>query len=145
MAISTDLKSVEARTTRRFLRNQNRRGFAFLIEALIVLAFLMGCLAVFVRLFSAAQLEGLAATRLSEAVVVATNRAEEFSANPTNTSGATTENDLRVECKVKKEPGKGGTLFKATIVVHDERNGDAEIFSLETSRYMSGVVAGDPS
>ena len=145
MAVSTDLKNVKAQSRRRSLRNQNRRGFAFLIEALIVLAFLMGCLAVFVRLFSAAQLEGLASTRLSEAVVVATNRAEEFSANPTNTGSAKTENGLRVECEVKKEPGKAGTLFKATITVHDERNGDAELFSLETSRYMSGVEGGDAS
>lgn len=145
MAISTDLKNVQTRNVSRSLRDQNRRGFAFLIEALIVLAFLMACLAVFVRLFSAAQLEGLAATRLSEAVVVATNRAEEFSANPTNTSGTKTENDLRVDCKVKKEPSDAGTLFKATITVHDERNGDVELFSLETSRYVSGLVAGDAS
>ena len=145
MAISTDLKGGHKAQPQRTYRSSNRRGFAFLIEALVVLAFLMGCHAVFVKLFATAQLEGLAANRLSQAIVAATNRAEEFSANPENASDLTTEDGLRITCDVKTDPYDAGTLFKATITVLDERDGNAELFRLDTSRYVSGLKAGDES
>ena len=146
MAVSNDLRDFQKQISyERSVRDKNRRGFAFLIEALVVLAFLMGCLAVFVQLFSSAQLEGLSANRLSQAVVAATNRAEEFSANPTNASGAKTEDDLRVDCEVREERRNAGILYHATISVYDERKGDEEVFTLETARYVSGTLAGDAS
>lgn len=141
MAISAELNgSDERQQTFRSSRTASRRGMAFLIEALITVAFLMGCLAVFVRLFSSAQLEGIAANKLSRAIVVATNRAEEFSANPWDTSGTNTEDGLSVECNVRDDVRAAGTLYEATIIVSE--NG-SEIYRLETSRYVSGDTGGD--
>ena len=141
MAISTEISSIkDQRTTTRSSRNTTRRGMAFLIEALVTLAFLMGCLAVFIQLFSSAQLEGIAANKLSRAVVAATNRAEEFSARPWDVSGTTTEGGLSVECSVVDDVREAGTLYNATITVYDNGN---EIYRLNTSRYVSGDTGGE--
>ena len=126
-------------------RSGNRKaashGIAFLIEALVILAFLVACMAVFTKLFAAAQLEGLAATHTSQAVICATNRAEQFSANPTNTDEVVTETGLRTVCEVEEIQRGAGVLYNATIIVYDESAQGAEIYRLETSRYVSG--AGD--
>jgi len=143
VAISADLNSKEVVGRRAAgSRVASRRGMAFLLEALITLAFLMGCLAVFVRLFSSAQLEALKANKLSRAVVAATNRAEEFSANPFDTSSTTTKDGLTVECRVRADERPAGTLFEATIIVLENKS---ELYRLETSRYVSGAEAGDLS
>lgn len=122
-------------------RKTGTHGIAFLIEALVILAFLMACMAVFTKLFAAAQLEGLAATHTSQAVIAATNRAEQFSANPTDTSEVVTANGLRTVCEVDQIQHGAGVLYNATIIVYDESAQGAEIYRLETSRYVSG--AGD--
>ena len=126
-------------------RSGNRKaashGIAFLIEALVILAFLVACIAVFTKLFAAAQLEGLAATHTSQAVIAATNRAEQFSANPTDTSEVVTADGLRTVCEVDQIQHGAGVLYNATIIVYDESAQGAEIYRLETSRYVSG--AGD--
>lgn len=134
MAVSDEMNSVVRKHT------ETRSGVAFLIEALVVLAFLMFALAVFVQLFSKAQLEGLRAKQLSEAVQVATVRAEEFSANPKGTSGTTAEGDYTVTCDVVPTPHAGGTLYDATIRV---RKDDTQLYELKTSRYVSGNQGGD--
>ena len=113
----------------------SQRGMAFLVEALVILAFLMFSLAVFVRLFVGAQLEGVAATRKSEAVLLATNVAEEFSANPTGVVAQSETDGLDVVCDVEPQKREAGTLYRATIVVSHEGE---EVYRLLTSRYVSG-------
>lgn len=129
MAISNEMGSGAVR------QHTSQRGMAFLVEALIILAFLMLSLAVFVRLFVGAQLEGIAANRKSEAVLAATNIAEEFSANPTGVATTSEVGDLVVTCDVKPDKREAGTLYNATIVVtHDSE----EVYRLQTARYVSG-------
>ena len=113
----------------------NRRGTGFLVEALLVLALLMACLAVFVRLFSAAQLEGLHANHISEAVIVATNCAEEFCADPTGVDGSSSRDGFDVTCEVTPTRRDGGTYYEAHIVVSAN---DEKLYELDTSRYVSG-------
>lgn len=112
---------------------------AFLIEALVVLAFLMTSLAVFVRLFSGAQVEGLRANELSQAVLAASVGAERFAADPTQVQEFTTEDGLSVSYEVKETPHGTGTLYNATVVVsHD----GAQVYTLETARYVSAAEGG---
>lgn len=134
MAVSNEMSS--NKLTRG--RSGSRHNTAFLVEALVVLAFLMVSLAVFVQLFSKAQLEGLSANRLSEAVLIATNRAEEFSANPTAVPEQTNEEDLVVRCDVTPTKRDAGTLYDATITVLD---GNEEVYTLHTSRYVATASA----
>jgi hypothetical protein len=121
-------------------RADRRRGMAFLIEALFVLGFLMFALAIFVQLFSRAQIEGLKANQLSEAVLVATNCAEEFSANPQGAEGTKTQGDFEVVCTVTPTKRANGVLYEATIQVMSK---SAQVYELHTARYVSASRGGD--
>ena len=137
MAISNEMAAAGGKQ-----RSGGHRGIAFLIEALVVLAFLMISLAVFVKLFSSAQLEARSSNRMSEAVQLATNRAEEFSADPTHATGEKEEDGLKLTCEEKPTKRAAGTLYEATITVHDERFGQQNIYTLATSRYVSNSAGG---
>lgn len=137
MALSSELGS-----SRQISHRVSHRGMAFLIEALVVLAILMVTLAVFVRLFTAAQLEALRANDLSEAVILASNRAEEFSADPTHVETSTKEGDFVIRCDVKPTSHTGGTLYEASIEVL--KDGES-VYTLQTSRYMSASQGSDAS
>lgn len=137
MAISNEMASATGKQ-----RSSGHRGIAFLIEALVVLAFLMISLAVFVKLFSAAQLEARSSTRMSQAVQLATNQAEEFSADPTHVDTEKELDGLKLTCEVKPTKHAAGTLYEATITVHDEQYGQQNIYTLATSRYVSNGAGG---
>ena len=137
MAISNEMTAAGGKQ-----RSGGHRGIAFLIEALVVLAFLMLSLAVFVKLFASAQLEARSSTRMSQAVQLATNQAEEFSADPVHASGEKEEDGLRLTCEVKPSKRAAGTLYEATITIHDERYGQRGIYTLTTSRYVSNSAGG---
>lgn len=134
MAISNEMTSQGAAQ-----RSKGHRGSAFLVEALVVLCFLMIALAVFVQLFSKAQVQGLGANQLSRAVFVATNYAEEFSADPTGVEAQKVEDDLTATCSVEQNKRDGGTLYEATIEVSD---GSKTVYTLTTARYVSNANGG---
>ncbi|MDO4807018.1 MAG: hypothetical protein Q4A07_07210 [Coriobacteriales bacterium] len=128
MAISNDVLAQDAKEIL-----HGHRNVSFLIEAMVVLALFMACMSVFVQILSGAQLQGRSASITSEAVLAATNRAEEFCANPTAADGVTQEGDLAVSCVVDSVPHKAGTLYSATItVLHDNQ----EVYTLHTARYV---------
>lgn len=135
MAISNEFG---AQTTSRS-NGSTHRGMAFLIEALVVLALLMMSLAVFVKLFSSAQLEGVQSVQQSQAIMMATNAAEVFSANPTKVEHAVTADGLTTTCDVEAVPHDAGTLYNATITVSD---GESELYVLRTARYVSNTGGG---
>ncbi|WP_080799635.1 hypothetical protein [Arabiibacter massiliensis] len=114
-------------------------GTAFVVEALVLLLFLAFALAMFMQLFGAAHARGVEERALTQAVLLATNSAEEFAAAPAE--GAQTaegEDGLVVEREVTGEKMAGGTLYEAIITVR--RDGD-EVYRLETSRYASDGAA----
>lgn len=136
MAVSNDMLTQETKSER-----GSRRSVAFLVESMFVLALLMVFTALFIQLFAGAQLEGRAAHYLSKAVVVATNCAEQFSADPSSTPATSTQGDLEVRCDVETVDHEGGTLHNATITV--EHNGEV-IYTLHTARYVH-TPGGDES
>lgn len=135
MALSSEFGSSSSISHR-----ATHKGMAFLVEALVVLAILMVSLAVFVRLFTSAQLEAVHAKNLSQAVVIATNRAEEFAADPTQVESSTEEGEFTVLCDVKPNPSKDGTLYDATIEV---RKDGETLYTLQTSRYLDDDAGSD--
>ena len=134
MAISNEMSSKGSAQ-----RSAGHRGSAFLVEALVVLGFLMVALTIFVQLFSKAQIQGLGANQLSKAVFVATNYAEEFSADPTGVEAQREEDGLTATCSVEENKRNGGTLYEATIEVSD---GSKTIYTLATARYVSNANGG---
>ena len=129
-------------------------GTAFVVEALVLLAFLAFALAMFMQLFGAAHNRGVEERQLTQAVLLASNAAEEFAAMPLagtqseafdgdgDALGAAAdagEGDYLVTREVVPEPTEGGTLYHASIAV--SRDGEV-VYELETARYASDGTAG---
>lgn len=117
-------------------RKTSWHGAALLMEALILLAFLVGCIAVFFQLLTTAGVMGKESTQLTEAVALASNVAEEFAADPTSVSQTQDLEGYRVTCDATPGVTEGGTLYDAHITVYD---GDTVIYELDTARYVSEV------
>lgn len=128
-------------------RRSRWAGTAFLIEAMLLVIFLMMSLTVFVRLFGVSLQRARQAEDLAQAVSMATNMAERFAAHPDE--GAWDERggesgSLRATCVVVEEPRAGGVLYHATIDVYAEGSSaeaDDPLYSLSTAAYVSGVHA----
>ncbi len=122
-------------------------GTAFVVEALVLLVFLAFALAVFMQLFGAAHARGMEERQLTQAVLLASNAAEEFAADAAggtqsayfdgNGSGSAStagEGAYHVTSDVTPERTEGGTLYRADIAVILRRKA---VYQLETARYVS--------
>lgn len=120
---------------------------AFLVEALILLVVLIASMAVFTQLFAHSTAIANHADRMTQAVIVAENAAEEFSSNPASVAsgrevgegvaaGASAPDGLKVACEVESESASAGTLYTAHITVSDDSE---ELYALDAKRYVSGV------
>lgn len=123
----------------------SRSGIAFIIEMLVLLALVAGCLSVLIEAFAYAHQQGEENNNTVKAVHLATNAAERFSADPNSVPEVEIVDDLAVYTTISSEPQVTGTLYKATIEVYgvddrDARAGSHPFYGLETARY---VKAGD--
>lgn len=122
-------------------RRSNWSSTAFLVESLVLLVFLIACLAVFTQMFAHSWLASSDASRLSAACVVAQNAAEDFEANPQGVqNGAFDVNDadgasFHVSRTVESEATATGAMYTVHIAVSDDTG---EVYSLEAQRYMEG-------
>ncbi len=122
-------------------RRSNWTNTAFLVESLVLLFFLIACLAVFTQMFAHSWQASSDASKLSAACVVAQNAAEEFEANPqaaqSGTVDVTGANDtnFHVSRTVESEAAATGTMHTIRIDVSDDAG---EVYSLEAQRYMEG-------
>lgn len=131
-------------------------GTAFVVEALLLLAFLAFSLAVFMQLFGSAHARSVEERQLAQAVLLASNEAERFAADPLTGFGAALydaegnalstgdkedADTFVVERETTSEQMPDGTLYRADIVVSCD--GEA-VYKLETARYLSdGARGGD--
>lgn len=114
------------------------------LEAVILLVFLMVSIAVCVELFGISAVQSSEAKRLNAATLLASDVAERFSADPESIPAVV---DGRV---VLADEGRGlvahnsvsssftgaGVLYTIDISITDD--GSSEVFSLSSSKYMSG-------
>lgn len=113
-------------------------GTAFIIEAIVLLAFLVGSVALFMQLFANASSKGAENENLAHAIVLASNSAERFAVEPTGVADETeTEDGFQVTCTVTAEETGGGTLYRADIVVS---MGEDELYGLQTAKYVSEAI-----
>ena len=133
-------------------------GAAFIVESLVLLAFLMTALAIMAQLMGAAHERAVEAQRLSNAIVLASNEAEAFAASPddadtesafelvdgqlASVEGAGAGGDAgsagrsglyRVERVVEMQDEPAGTLYVARITVSCDGE---DVYALDTSRYV---------
>jgi len=109
-------------------------GMAMVVEAMLLLVFLVASLAILTGLFSASVVRSREGRDLACAVSAATNAAERFAADPASVEGTWQEGELTVTCDVTDEPTAAGTLYHADIQVFPAGEADA-IYVLSTARY----------
>ena len=115
-------------------------GMAVLVEAMVVLLFLIGSLAVVTQLFAAAAERAREGEQLARAVAYATDAAEAFAADPAGSDGSSTREGLELTCDVTSTPTAAGTLYDATITVFaEDGSAEAPLYVLTTSCYENGV------
>lgn len=91
---------------------------AFIVEAMVLLLFLVAALAVFVQMFAYGLTSSRESEDLTNAVAAATQTAEHFAANPASVEEVSQYGDLAVVCEVTPERHDNGTLFRAQITVY---------------------------
>lgn len=128
-------------------------GSAFIVEALVLLVFLIASLAVLMQVIGGAHERGEDADRLSNAIILASNDAETFAADPTAgdlvTTYALVNGELIVEAgndaperadrydvtrTVQAQAQQTGTLYEAHIEVTSD---DVIVYQVDTARYVS--------
>lgn len=122
-----------------------RSTVSFVVEALVLLVFLAACMAVFTQLFSGSSKLAASSERLSNAIMVAKDAAEEFSSEPAAVAAgepvgltviANGKGSFNVTCDVTDESTGAGTMYRAHITVSDA---EGTAYELDASRYVSGV------
>ena len=116
-------------------------NMTFIVEAMLLLVFLVASLAVFMQLFSAALQRSAESRELTDAVAAASTVAEQFAAYPEEAPEVSRAKNLTVTCKVKHETRENGRMYYADIAVYrgDKPEGDP-VYSLSTSAYESDVT-----
>ena len=124
---------------------------AFIVEAIVLLAFLIASSAVFVQLFSVALVRSEESGTTAAAVAAATSTAERFAANPADVREVTQVGDLVVVCETDSAKRAGGTLYHADISVYQgvdvpadgaaagelSNGGRAAVYETSTAVYVS--------
>ena len=129
--------SFELPTTRRTMRSlPSWSGMAFLVEAMLLLVFLIGSMAVFTQLFAHAVDRSESSRVLTEAVAAAENAAERFAAAPASAPAQVRDGNMLVKGDVADEKTAGGTLYNATITVYRDGQ-DEPVYTIQTARYSS--------
>lgn len=137
-------------------------GAAFVLEVMLLVAFIAASLAVLAAVFSGAQMRGIEAIRLTDAVTLAasgaSNGAEDFAADPeaayaegTSTTyyavaagsvapcDPSAANACEVTRVVDRNATQAGALYDATVTV--TRDGEV-LYELKTSAYVSARADG---
>ena len=120
-------------------------SISFVVEALVLLVFLAASMAIFTQLFAGSSTLASESERLSTAVMVAKDAAEEFESEPAAVASgqpvgltviANGKDGFDVACDVTTEAEGAGTMYTAHITVSDSQG---TAYELDASRYVSGV------
>ena len=115
------------------------QGTAFIVEALLLLVFLIASSAVFVQMFALASQQGAESVQLARAVAAASDVAERFAADPASVKDVQVVDDLLVTCTDVETTHERGTLRTATIAVYAQGAAGEPLYFITTSRFESEV------
>ena len=121
------------------LYKPRRSSLAFIVESLVLLVFLIASLAVIMQVLAASANKATESRQLEQAVILASNAAERFSADPTGIEETTMVDGLALTCKVSETALAQGTRYEASITVFSE---NGEIYRLNTARYVPRAFTG---
>ena len=116
-------------------------GTAFLVEALVLLLFLVASLGIFMQAFARARATGAQAAQLESAVALASDVAERFCADPATASEPAQADGLTATCDVEAPSDGEVAPLRATITVTDADG--TVVYELATARAAEdGTEAG---
>lgn len=129
-----DIDPAQVRTLRLGSKERAPKRSTFVIEALLLFMCLLIVIAVSVAVVAFSSSQGAQAAHKEAAIVMATNIAERFSADPTSLQDAYSEGDYSADCSVDLSMDDAGSLYDATIVISWKGE---QIYTLCTSKYVS--------
>lgn len=92
---------------------------SFLVEAMLLLLFVMASLAVITSMLAESAERAAQSQALTDAVTLATTAAERFSADPLSAPTEGVAQNLVFTCDVTSDAREGGTMYKASIAVYE--------------------------
>jgi hypothetical protein len=117
---------------------------AFVVEALVLLAAIVACMAVFTSLFAKSAVAAKNSTVTTHAVQLAQCAAEEFSSDPEavangeevgeGVAAGSADDELSVSCDVDEQTTGTGALYTAHITVSNE-SGET-VYAVDATRYV---------
>lgn len=113
---------------------RGKRGMAFIVEALVLLLFLVLAVTVFVQLLGGAVVRSQQATDLENAVQIAQDAAETFAADPQSFQPED-QGVYAVDADIERTATSAGALYRATIKVGKDGE-EGSIYELSTARYV---------
>lgn len=141
------------------MKKRSWHGAAFIVESLLLVVFIAASFAIVLQMLGDAYEKSVASDRLANAVILAMNDAEEFSADPTQgpdhvnfidgesglvplPDGASADLDGRydgspvynVSREISEDVSDAGVMYRAHISV--ECGGD-DVYALDTARYVA--------
>ena len=128
------------------LYKPRRSSLAFIVEALVLLVFLIGSLAVITQVLALSANKATESRHLERAAILASNAAEQFSADPKSVEETVVVDGLALTCTVNETALAQGTRYEASIIVFSE---SGEVYRLNTTRYVprayTGVTSDSPA
>lgn len=141
--------------------NRSWKGTAFIIEALVLLIFVAGALAVLLSIFVQSYNVNERTQSETDAILLATNAAEAFSAAPAEGTFVAIEGDYVARNTVQAQSTSSGIMYQAHIEVYSLEGVNAHagqtfnvnddvpidfdaaqpIYELTTARYVSREVS----
>lgn len=123
-------------------------GTAFIVEAMLLLFFLVIALAMTTQMTMESRAQAAQAAELSQAVTLAQNTAEEFAAQPEEfaKTGTTVreKNELKAECTVTQEKRAHGTMYTATITITGDNSTLAKKLRVKQATATGDSSGGEP-
>lgn len=133
--------SVESARRSRAGGNASWSSAAFIVESILLLAFLAASLAILTCTFALSLNRSAEGRALEAAAIGAANVAERFADDPTGVSTRTEADGLVITCNVTSEPRTGGTMHRAQISVYAD-GAEEPVYALSTARYVSDGEGG---
>lgn len=126
--------SIGIRALRAPVAAQEPKRSSFVVEALLLLICLMIVITVSISIFAFAAAKGAGSAREENAIIMATNIAEQFAADPNSLQERYVDGDYVATCALSISMDAAGSLYDTTIDI--DWKGD-RIYSLSTSKYVS--------
>lgn len=118
----------------------------YLMEALLLFTCLMVVIALSMSIFAYSSDKGLQVSNENDAMVLASNIAERFSADPMSIDTEYENGDLLAKCEISLSIDNLGTMYglKVEVFNNTDRAIDAvPIYELKNSKYVSHIEAAD--